>query len=348
MRIGVVAPPWYEVPPRSYGGIELLVSWLVEGLVERGHEVTLIAAGRNATPARFVQTYESAPSARVGEALPELIQAAASQRALDGLELDVVHDHTLAGPLLACTRTIPTVVTAHGPVCGDWGSYLRHVGEAVSLVAISDAQRLAAPLLPWFGRVHNGIPVADYIFRDRKEGSLLFLGRMSPEKGAHIAIDAAREAGYPIVIAAKCTEPREHAYFENQVRPRLGRDTVWVGEADAAYKKELLAHARALVFPIRWEEPFGLVLVEAMASGTPVVALRGGAVSEIVEDGVTGFVCRDPAQLPDALRSVERIDPRACRRRAAARFDASRMVAEYEAVYRRAIVRKAAAASDAA
>jgi glycosyltransferase involved in cell wall biosynthesis len=332
LRVGVVAPPWFEIPPGGYGGIEWVCHWLVEGLVDHGHDVTLVAAGRAATRGRFRATFERAPSARLGKVLPELLHAAAAGRLLAGLDLDVIHDHSAAGPLLAASRTAATVVTAHGPVDGELGAYYRAIGSRCALVAISDAQRQAAPDLPWSALVYNGLPVREYPFRAAKEDFVLFLGRMSPVKGAHLAIDAARAAGLRLVMAAKCNEPAERAYFEREIRPRLGPDVEWLGEAGTACKKELLARARCLVFPILWQEPFGIVPVEALACGTPVVALRGGAVGEVVVDGQTGFVGERPEDLPGLLGKAGGIDPRACRERAR-RFDVSVMVSGCEALY---------------
>jgi glycosyltransferase involved in cell wall biosynthesis len=342
MRIGIVAPPWFELPPRGYGGIESMCYWLAEGLVARGHDVTLIGAGRRHTSARFVSTFDEPPTARLGEAYPEVIHLAEAARVLESADVQVVHDHTLAGVLLAFGRAAPTVVTAHGPVNGDASAYYRHLVGHISLVGISDAQRRSVPGLPWVGTVYNGIPVDEYPVRHEKEDFVLFLGRMSPEKGAPIAIDAARAAGVPIVLAAKCNEPPERAYFETFVRLKLGPGVEWFGEADTVAKKDLLGRARCLVFPIQWEEPFGIVMVEAMACGTPVVALDGGSVPEVVMDGVTGFICDRPEELPAAISGAGRLSPTACRAHAARRFDIARMAEGYEVVYSEALRSRAA------
>jgi len=339
LRVAVVAPPWFEIPPAGYGGIEWVCHWLVEGLAARGHQVTLVAAGQSQTNARFLPTLQRPPSGRLGQALPELLHTALADRLLARLELDVVHDHSMAGPLTAMGRRIPTVVTAHGTTEGELGSYYRALADRVALVAISQAQRRLLPDLRWAGVVHNGIPVGQYPYQADKQDYVLFLGRMHPVKGAHLAIEAARAAGMPLVLAAKCSEPAELAYFEREVRPRLGGDVTWMGEADTTTKQDLLAHARCLLLPVRWQEPFGLVLVEALACGTPVVALRGGAVAEIVTDEHTGLVGERPEDLPAQLGRVGRIDPAACRERAW-RFDVAAMVAGYEAVYA-AVIRRA-------
>jgi glycosyltransferase involved in cell wall biosynthesis len=333
LRVAIVAPPWFKIPPGAYGGIEWMCYWLVEGLAARGHDVTLVGVDESETSARFVQTYPEAPSARVGEPFPEVVHAAAVGKTLRRRDLDVVHDNSLAGPLLAFGRAVPTVVTAHGPVDGEIGRYYQLIGSAASLVAISDAQRKVAPHLPWLGTVHNAIPLEEYPFTAEKEDFLLWLGRMNPEKAPHLAIVAARELGARLVLAGKCTEPDERAYFEAEVEPRLGADVEWTGEADTERKKDLLARAKAFVFPIQWEEPFGIVMVEAMACGTPVVALRHGSVPEVVVDGETGFVCDAPEELPAAIEKAQSIDARACREHVEREFSVSTMVSGYERAY---------------
>lgn len=335
MKIAMVVPPWFEVPPTGYGGIEWMSFWLTRGLVERGHEVTLIAAGRKHTDAKFHSTFDVPPSLRLGQALPEIIHATMASRVLDEIDVDVVHDHTLAGPAFARSRDAPTLVTAHGPMDGEILQYYRLLAHQISLVAISEAQRRAASELPWVATIHNAVPVFEYPFRSEKEDFVMFLGRMSPEKGAHLAIDAAKEAEFPIVVAAKRNEPAELEYFEKYVEPRLGSGVEWLGEVNAETKKDLLARARCLVFPIQWEEPFGIVMVEALACGTPVVALEGGSVPEVIDHGRTGLFTSDPAKLPILIEEVGAIDPAECRRSAHQKFDVERMVSGYETAYRR-------------
>jgi glycosyltransferase involved in cell wall biosynthesis len=343
LRVAIVAPPWYEIPPGAYGGIEWMCYWLVEGLNARGHDVTLVGVGDTETSARFVRTYREAPSDRVGESFPEVVHAAAVGDALRGRDFDVVHDNSLAGPLLAYGRSEPTVVTAHGPVDGEIGRLYRLIAQVARLVAISDAQQRLAPDLAWLGTIHNAIPIEDYPFSVDKEDFAVWLGRMNPDKAPHLAIDAAREAGLPILLAGKCTEPSERSYFEREIEPRLdGGRVEWLGEADTERKKDLLVRARCFVFPIQWEEPFGIVMVEAMACGTPVVALRAGSVPEVVVPGETGFICDDPADLPVAIDRVTEIDSHACRKRVEEEFGVDTMVARYERAYIRAVQEAAA------
>ena len=345
LRIAVVAPPWFESPPRAYGGIGALVAGLVDGLVARGHEVTLVGAGRNGTAAqRFVAVYDQPPSSRLGEALPEVVQAAAAARVVGELEVDLVHDHTVAGPLTARSCPTPRVVTVHSSVDGEPGRYLRELGDAVELVAISDAQRRRAPHLNWAARVHNAVDVRSFPVGTGAGDYLLFLGRFSPDKGAHLAIEAARSTRLPLVLAGKLNEPAEKAYFEQAIRPHLGRGVMFVGEADGTLKRELYGGATALLFPVCWDEPFGLVMVEAMACGTPVVALNRGSVPEVVRHGVTGVVVDRPDQLPLAVETAKALDRTACRRHAERHFDLPGMVAGYDRLFQQ-VAREAARTS---
>jgi glycosyltransferase involved in cell wall biosynthesis len=350
LRIALVVPPYFDVPPAAYGGVEAVVADLADALVERGHAVSLIGAGRAGTKAAFVPVWDRTMPERLGEPFPEIIHAAVCRRAVERLAeedgLDVVHDNTMGGPLNApayAALGLPTVVTMHGPVDDDLYRYYRTLGEDVHMVAISGRQRELAPDLNWAGTVHNALRVQTWPFRPDKDGYALFLGRFHPNKAPHLALEAAHAAGLPLVLAGKCAEPVERAYFEREVRPRLTEADQVYGVADAAGKRRLLAHARCLLFPVQWEEPFGMVMIEAMACGTPVVALRGGAVPEVVVDGVTGFIRDDPAELPDAIARVGRIDPRACRDRVEREFSATRLAAGYEAAYRVALAGRAVA-----
>jgi glycosyltransferase involved in cell wall biosynthesis len=315
-----------------------VVADLVDALIDRGHEVTLIGAGRHGTRAqRFLATYRQPPAEQLGDPVPEVVHAAQVAQLLEDLNADVVHDHTLAGPLLARGRGAPTVITVHGPASGERGTYYRALGSTVNLVAISDAQRAMAPRLPWAATVHNAIRVDTFPFRAEKDEFALFLGRFHPDKAPHLAIEAAREARLPIVLAGKCSEPAERAYFSREVAPRLGPDTTMFGVADAAAKRDLLARAACLVFPICWDEPFGLVMIEAMACGTPVVALRRGAAPELVLPAQTGVIVDHPDELAGAIHQARRLDPWICRKHVQQNFTTDLMAAGYEAVYRRAL-----------
>jgi glycosyltransferase involved in cell wall biosynthesis len=336
LRIAMIAPPYFSVPPGGYGGIEAIIADLVDALVDRGHEVTLLGAGRHATRAqRFISTNKLGQADRIGEPMPELLHAAKVAGILDALTVDVIHDHTLAGPLTAGGRLAPTIMTVHGSVRGDRGDFYRALRRLVGLIAISDAQRSSAPDLPWIATVRNAIRAETFPFRADKKDYALFLGRIHPEKAPHLAIDAARAGRMPIILAGKCSEPVEQDYFRHEIEPRIGADVTILGVADAAQKRVLLAEAACLLFPIVWDEPFGMVMIEAMVCGTPVVALRHGAVPEVIVHGQTGIIVDDPAELADGIAQAKHIDPAICRKHVETNFAVDVMAAGYEAVYRR-------------
>ncbi|WP_051406880.1 glycosyltransferase family 4 protein [Nocardia sp. CNY236] len=343
-RIAMVVPPYFDVPPKAYGGVEAVVADLVDALVDRGHDVTLFGAGEPGTKATFVPVWDRVLPDRLGEPFPEVAHALRVRRAIEEHAatsgLDLVHDHTFAGPLNAFVFQqlgLPTVLTVHGPVKDDIFRYYQDLGKEVALVAISDRQRALAPGLNWSGRVHNALKVDEWPFRVEKDDYALFLGRFNECKAPHLALEAAHAAGIPLVLAGKCSERPELAYFEEKVRPLLTDNDHLFGLADASAKRKLLANARCLLFPIRWEEPFGMVMIESMVCGTPVVALRGGAVSEVIVEGVTGRVCDDPAELPAAIEEVRTMDPAACRAHVQASFGADTLGFGYEQVYRRLV-----------
>ncbi|MEU6205176.1 glycosyltransferase family 4 protein [Micromonospora musae] len=333
----MVVPPWLSVPPPGYGGLEQVVAGLVDALVGRGHRVTLFGAGEwhGTTAQDFVSTEAQLQFARLGESLPELAHLARVRQLIDPADFDIIHDHTTIGPLVAGRRSVPTVATVHGNPVGEYGSVLSDTDHGVRLVAISHAQRGLNAGLPWVGTVHNGLDLRDVPHKSASApGPVLWLARFSPDKGPDIAIRACRAAGLPLLLAGKCNEPAERRYYDEVVTPMLGDDVEVVLNADRAETLRMLLDARCLIMPIQWEEPFGMVMVEAMATGTPVVALGRGAVPELVTTGVTGIVCGGPEELPAALRAVEWIDPADCVRQVATNFSTGRMAQGYEAVYR--------------
>lgn len=348
IRIVLVAPPYFDVPPSGYGGVEAVVADLADTLVARGHHVTLLGAGKPGTAADFVPLWDRTLPDRLGQPYPEVMHALKVRSAVTRIAatdgVDIVHDHTFAGPINAPAYhalRVPTVVTVHGPIDDDLYPYYRELSGDVGLVAISDRQKELAPDLNWVGRVHNALRIDEWPFETEKHDYALFLGRYAPYKGAHLAVRAAHEAGIPLVLAGKCSEPAEKEYFEECVRPLLTDSDHVFGEADAVSKRKLLSRARCLLFPIGWEEPFGIVMIEAMACGTPVVALRGGAVPEVIVDGVTGVVCEDAAELPAAIDRAQALDPHACRQHVAANFDVAQFGSAYEQIYRGVLGRAA-------
>lgn len=340
LRIAMIGTPFYEIPPAGYGGIEAICAELVDALVAHGHQVTLFSGGSGSgTRATFVSTYPELQTDRLGQAMPELVHAARADRLLRTAErpFDVVHDHSAAGPLMAGARSLPTVVTVHGTADGELGDLYAELGDSVALVAISDFQREQRSDLNWVGTVHNAVDPASFVAEHRPDGPVVWLARFTPDKGPDLAIEACRSAGLPLVLAGKCNEPDEESYLAETIRPMIGEDVDLVLNADRSTTQELLTAARCLIVPIRWHEPFGMVMVEAMASGTPVVALRRGSVPEIVQHGVTGWICDDPEDLPQWLRRCGELDPAACVEHVQRCFSAGVMAEAYEKVYRNTI-----------
>lgn len=336
LQIAIVAPPFYEVPPAGYGGIERVCHTLAEGLHERGHEITLIGIGRRGVRCRFIATRsETRPEGTEQDVDVELLHAARAAEVLDALAPDVVHDHSRAGPLTSATRTAPTVLTVHTSLSGPNTQLplMEALARRVSLVAISPAQRRNAPHLPWSSTIPNGIHLSEFRFSASKDEFVLYLGRLSFEKGVHLAIDAATSARRQIIIAGTWTVPSEHDYFEREIRPRLGHGIKWLGEVAGDLRRDLLARAHCLLLPAQWAEPFGLVLIEAMASGTPVVGLRAGSLPDIVLHGETGLLCNRPEDLAAAIDAVGSLEPARCRSHVKERFSAERMVERYERLY---------------
>jgi glycosyltransferase involved in cell wall biosynthesis len=341
MRIAMVVPPWYELPPSGYGGIEAVCTALVDRLAAHGHDVVVLGAGRRCgTAGTFVSLLEEPQFRRLGEAMPAALHAARVAEVLRTGNFDVVHDHSPCGPLTAFGHSIPTVVTVHGPAVGELGDYLAALGERVRPVAISQAQRRSRNDLRWIATVHNAVDMGRFTVSPANDGPVLWLARMSPDKGADLAIDACRRAGLPLVLAGKCNEAAEERYYETVIRPMLHDGVEVILNADRPATVELLTRSRCLIMPIRWEEPFGMVMIEAMASGRPVVALRRGSVPEVVSHGVTGWICDDPAELPAALHRTRELDPADCVAHVRTAFDADLMARRYEAVYRKVVAQE--------
>ncbi len=335
MKIGILAPVWFSVPPIAYGGIECVVSLLADGLVEAGHDVTLFASGDSRTKAKLESVFPEARSAEIGLSVVELRHALAAYERAG--EFDVVNDHS--GPLGAALGGLvatPVVHTVHGPLDEvAEGSYraVAALAPGVGLISLSLSQRKPAPDLPWVANCPNALDLGAYPFHAPRGDYLLYLGRLSPDKGAHRAIEVAREAGVPIKLAGKKRDRAEQEYFDDQVRPLLGGDVEYLGETSHATKVALLQDARATLFPIDWEEPFGVVMIESMACGTPVIATRRGAVSEVVEEGRSGILVDDYREMVDAIARADAIPSEECRRSVEERFSPARMVAAYEAAF---------------
>lgn len=335
MKVAIISPAWFPVPPPRYGGIEWIIALLADGLVDAGHEVTLFASGDSETKAELVSVFPEAPSRFIGTTLYELHHALACfERAA---EFDVINDHS--GPLAAAVGgavSTPVVHTVHGPLdtrAGELYEQVAQVAPQVGLISVSLNQRKPRPDLPWVANCHNALDLSAYPVHPHRGDYLLFLGRMSPDKGAHRAIEVAEEVGVPLKLAGKMQDLLEQEFFETNVRPHLGANIEYVGEVSHAEKVDLLQNARATLFPIKWEEPFGLVMIESMACGTPVIATRRGAVPEVIEHGRSGIVVDEHTQMGAALPEADALDPLECRRYVEENFSAERMVRDYVEAY---------------
>lgn len=346
MRIAQVAPLYESVPPRLYGGTERVVSWLTEELVRLGHDVTLFASGDSVTNARLVPACPQAlrldPQCK--DAMPHHILML--DRVLGAAaDFDLVHSHVdyLHFPLSRRIAEVPWLTTLHGRLdLPDLVPLYREFREQ-PLVSISDAQRAPLPWANWLGTVHHGMPRQSLRFSHGEGKYLAFLGRISPEKGVVDAIQIAQRSGLPLKIAAK-VDQADVGYYENDVKPLLGLSGVeFIGEIGHPEKNAFLGNAAALLFPIDWPEPFGIVMIEALACGTPVIAYRRGSVPEVIEDGVTGFIAADTDGAVDAVKSLREIDRKACRRHFEHRFTDERMAREYLALYQQLVRRQPAA-----
>jgi glycosyltransferase involved in cell wall biosynthesis len=340
MRIAQVAPPWLAVPPKGYGGIEWVVALLADGLVERGHEVTLFGTGDSITKAKLEYLFDRAPGPKfINDIWHDTVHTLHAFR--DPGRFDVFHVHAPFSALAAgASIGRPVVHTLHGSFTPEMRRLYSIVADRLVFVAISEAQRAHMPELNYGGVVYNGIDLAGYPLRKEKDDFVLFLGRVAPEKGALRAVMAARKAGLRLVLAGKVAHPTEEEHWERDVRPELRPDTEVLGEVTLDKKIDLLSRARAVLFPIDWDEPFGLVMTEAMACGTPVIATPRGSVPEVVAEGETGFVVSVegfPEEAAEALRRVDGIDPAACRARVERLFSKEMMVEGYERVFERAL-----------
>lgn len=340
MRIAMVAPVFESVPPVRYGGTERVVHWLAQELVRRGHDVTTFASGDSQTAGRLVAVWPRALRLSGETVDANAIHASALLRAMDtSPAFDVIHAHVdWVGIALARSSQVPIVTTIHNqmelPQAG--GLLAARVPEA-ALVAISHAQRRGHPEAGWIATIHHGLPMRGVPFHAKADDYLAFVGRISPEKRPDIAIRAARAAGIPLRMAAKVKgNPGDAAYWHDVIEPLLaeGDGVELVGEISDAEKPDFMGRAKALLFPADWPEPFGLVAIEAMSFGTPVIATPRGALPEIVQHGRTGFLAEGVAGFVAAIRKVGGLERGDCRHAVETHFAVERMTDEYEAVYR--------------
>ena len=351
MRIAMVAPPWISLPPAGYGGIELVVADLTEALVRQGEEVLLFAPGDSRTTARLIPSLPRHSGQDWPWEIAQLLFWASSNYAFARATLegaDLVHDHTL----METDQPVLRVHTLHGPAVPEIVERCRRIGASGRdyFVAISHRQReLYGDDLPWAGVVHNGVAVDPAPFTAAKDDYLLFIGRANWEKGLDLAIRVAMRAGKRLVMAVKMTEEHERAYYDEQVEPWLERGgrIELLGEITPEERCALYRDAAGTLFTSQWEEPFGLIMPESMACGTPVLALRRGAAPEVILDGVTGFLADDEDGLVAAAGRLGELDPHACRRHAAEHFSVDTMAGGYLEVYRRVLSGQVGAAAGA-
>jgi len=342
MRIAQVSPLYESVPPRFYGGTERVVSWLSEELLRQGHKVTLFASGDSLTNARLVPVCPQAlrldPDSRDPLALHiHLIEQVLRHKD----DFDIIHFHIDYLHFSVSRREeLPQLTTLHGRLdIPDLVPLYREFTE-MPVVSISDAQRGPLPWINWQGTVHHGMPAHLFTPYVRPGKYLAFLGRISPEKGVDTAIEIAVGAGVPLRIAAKI-DRADKDYFESRIKPMLNHGLIkFIGEIGDLEKNEFLGNAAALLFPINWLEPFGIVLIEAMACGLPVIAYPLGSVPEIIEDGISGFLVQNVDQAIDAIKHLSAIDRQKCRKAFDRRFSVRRMARDYLTIYERIVKRE--------
>lgn len=343
MRIAQVAPLWERVPPPAYGGIELVVALLTDELVRRGHEVTLFASGDSISLAKLESVHPQALrlDSKVKEyGIYEMLQM--SRVYEQAGEFDIIHSHMgcAALPYSNLVKT-PTVHTMHGIFTPDNEKMFTHA-RSQPYVSISNAQREPRLNLNCISTVYNGINLDTYDFYPESQNPpyLAFLGRISPEKGTHLAIEIAKRSGWHLKIAGK-VDVVDVDYYEQQIKPHIdGKQIEYLGEADHQQKADLIGNAVATLFPITWREPFGLVMIESMAAGTPVIAMALGSTTEIIAPGKTGFLCNSVDEFITAIDQVGQINRQDCRNHVINNFSVQKMTDGYEAVYRQVLAER--------
>jgi glycosyltransferase involved in cell wall biosynthesis len=337
MKIAQIAPIVERVPPRTYGGTERVVHSLTEELVKRGHEVTLFASGDSISSAKIQSVY---PRSLREAKLPDIYGSNPWTLLNFGLaydmqdQFDVIHDHTMPLSLPAANvASTPVIGTMHGAFNATNRKLFQTLRHP-NIVSISQAQIFSAPNINHLGTVYNGLPMEHYPFSNEHEGYLLYVGRIAMEKGVHHAIEVADQLDMPLIIAAKL-DPTDQQYFKGYIEPRLSNRIKWIGEVDEEERNKLMSKAKCFLHPVTWREPFGLTLIEAMATGCPVVAFNKGSIPEIIKTGVTGFV--DSESMIDAVEGIDVIDRAACRDHVLTNFSAVKMADNYEELYKKLV-----------
>lgn len=333
MRIALIAPPFISVPPKRYGGTELFIAHLAEGLKKSGIDVVVYANGDSTVDVEVKSLYPEAEWPLKGEIFSNLKDVNHSFWAVaDAIQdCDIVHLNNASGLSSSHFTDIPFVYTVHHPREPELSEFYSYYPQ-VQYVAISEFQR-SQESMPKMRAIHHGVKIEDYPFREQKQNYLSFIGRLAPVKGAHLAIQVAKKTGIPLKIAGE-VQPMFQSYYEKEIKPHIdGTFIEYIGEADLKAKNELLGNSMAMLFPIQWNEPFGLVMAEAMACGTPVIASRAGSVPEVVREGVSGFVCDTVDQMAERARNIT-TTPFAIRKYMKENFSVEVMVAKYIKLYR--------------
>jgi len=344
MKIAQVAGIGERVPPKKYGGTERVVSALTEELVRRGHEVTLFASGDSITSARLVSVTkkplrELSSSDMFGSEYLSILNVGLAYKMQD--EFDIIHDHNVYTSLpIAMLSKTPILMTLHGAVTLENRKLLYGLNNKYNpfFVTISKAQAVPLPSINYIGNIYHGLEMTNYPISVKGNNFLLFVGRISSEKGLHHAIEAAEYLNLPLTIAAKLDpNPVDLAYFKEKIEPHLSETIQWIGEVDTEQRNVLMSNAIALLHPVTWREPFGLTLIEAMACGCPIVAFNRGSIPEIVKHEKTGFIVEDTVEMVEVLGRIKEIKREDCRNYVLEKFSLIKMVDAYESIYKKII-----------
>jgi hypothetical protein len=348
MKIAMVVPPWFKVPPDGYGGIEVVVSLLADGLVQKGHEVTLYSIASSVTKARLYKIFDEEMKSCLDKPPSSFLNVALTHTLGSYLEIsrhkyDLIHDHTWKEGLCCATFTgVPVVHTLHGPFDEENKKFYRlfENQSRVHFVTISNYQQVSFPGLNYLGTVYNGIKFDKYPYSEDKEDYFFYIGRFNAEKAPHLACEVAKKLGKKLILAGKVHEKAEVSYFNQFIKPYLNASITYIGELGhwSEEKMRLFSRGKGYLYPIQWEEPFGITMVEAMACGTPVITFKRGSAPEVIAHKVTGFVVENMEEFIEATKQVDMIDPQKCRERVEKMFTDKTMVDNYERLYMKALV----------